>query len=971
MDIEQAIRQLPAAAQAVVCDRWESFRQAQGNAGEPGERVLATLPLVWFCSEFVARSCIREPRLLADLERSGDLLQSYSAQGHAERLQCALRGVADESALMARLRGFRRREMVRIAWRDICGWADLEEVTTDLSSLADACITASLELLQRWLSAELGTPHGATGQPLSLVVLGMGKLGAGELNFSSDIDLIFAYPERGETRGGSRQVSNERYFTRLGQRLIQVLNEPTGDGFVFRVDMRLRPFGDSSPLVASFDELENYYQTHGREWERYAMIKARVVAGDPEAGARLMELLRPFVYRRYLDYGAFSSLRGMKRLIESEVRRKGMESDIKLGAGGIREIEFIGQAFQLIRGGRDTGLQQRPILPVLQLLQERGLLPGYVVRQLIEAYRFLRRTEHRLQEYADQQTHKLPEDAAGRMRLALGTGFADWERFHAALEAHRSNVQEHFEQVFAAPQTRHAESDELELARVWRRELEPASARRALEGAGYREPESVLRQLEALHEGRRHQTLGDNGKQLLDRLIPLLLGVAGQMEQPDAALQRVLRLLEQILRRSAYLALLVENPMALSQLVRLCAASPWITHQLTRYPLLLDELLDPRTLYSPPGRAELEAELRQHLLPVAQEDLERQMELLRQFRHSNVLRVAAADVAEALPLMVVSDHLTDIAELVLQQALDLAWSHLTQRHGAPPGGVTGFAIIAYGKLGGIELSYGSDLDLVFIHASGAGTTDGARPLESTVFYARLAQRIIHILTTRTAAGMLYEVDTRLRPSGASGLLVSSFAAFARYQRDKAWTWEHQALVRARPVGGSGALGRDFQELRREVLSRPREPGELRREVVQMRSKMVRSHRSGKGGRFHLKQDPGGITDIEFMVQYAVLAWAHQHPELLDHTDNIRILERLAAAQLLQREEADLLADAYRSYRARLHRLVLQEAPPTVADSEFAGLREGVSRLWRKLIAPGATEQGISKNSRSPTIYGKE
>ncbi len=951
----KAIEQLPAEARASVQEYWDSYREALGDPDDPplSDQLLGALPLVWFCSQFVARSCIRDPRMLVDLDRSGDLHHPYPPGGHTERLQRALAGVSDESALMSRLRRFRQREMVRIAWRDLAGWADLAETTAELSRLADACIATSLELLQGWLNAELGAPHSAAGEPQSLVVLGMGKLGAGELNFSSDIDLIFAYPEKGETRGAGRSTSNERYFTRLGQALIRVLNEPTAEGFVFRVDMRLRPFGDSSPLVASFDELENYYQNHGREWERYAMIKARVVAGDVRAGERLMRLLRPFVYRRYLDYGAFASLRGMKRLIESEVRRKGMENNIKLGAGGIREIEFIGQAFQLIRGGREPALQKRPILTVLQLLREKELLPEYVVQQLVEAYHFLRRTEHRLQEYADQQTHKLPDDAEGRLRLALGMGFATWERFRERLERHRGNVQEHFEQVFAAPQTRHAESDGLELSALWRQELEREPSLQTLRSAGYRDPETVLRQLDGLRGGRRYQLLGDNGKRLLERLLPLLLGVAGRMEQPDEALDRVLRLLEQILQRSAYLALLVENPMALSQLVKLCAASPWITHQLTRYPLLLDELLDPRTLYAPPGRAELEAELRQHLLPVAQEDLERQMELLRQFRHGNVLRVAAADVADAIPLMVVSDHLTDIAEVVLRQTLDLAWNHLAERHGTPSdsGDGTGFAIVAYGKLGGIELSYGSDLDLVFIHAGESGATDGPRPVDNAVFYARLAQRIIHILTTRTAAGMLYEVDTRLRPSGASGLLVSSFAAFARYQRDKAWTWEHQALVRARPVGGSSTLGRRFQELRREVLSRPRQLETLRREVVEMRSKMVRSHRPGRREQFHLKQDPGGITDIEFMVQYAVLAWAHRHPELLDHTDNVRILERLAAAHLLTQEEAGLLADAYRSYRARLHRLVLQEAPPTVPCDQFRELRDGVGRLWRRLLAP--------------------
>ncbi len=943
---------LPATLRATVEERWTAYREACDAAGlTPSEKLLSSLPVVWACSEFVSRSCIHSPHLLEQLVQSGDLWQSYPERGYRKRLASQLEKVGDETTLMAALRTFRRREMMRIAWRDLAGWAELEETLRELSALAEACIETALERLDGWLRAELGTPSGPDGTSQSLVVLGMGKLGAGELNFSSDIDLIFAYPEEGETRGGNRNVSNERFFTRLGQDLIRVLNEPTADGFVFRVDMRLRPFGDSSPLVSSFEALENYYQIHGREWERYAMVKARVVAGDHSAGQRLMALLRPFVYRRYLDYGAFSSLREMKRLIESEVRRKGMEHNIKLGAGGIREIEFIGQAFQLIRGGREPALQERRILTVLEMLGQKGLLPGYVVRQLIDAYRFLRRTEHRLQEYADQQTHTLPVEEGGRERLAFSMGFDDWDRFSEALENHRRNVQEHFEQVFAAPQTRHAESDELDLSGVWRQELELEQTLQALRAAGYEEPEAVQRQLDLLYRGRRYQSLSERGKQLMDRLMPLLLGVAGRMEQADLALERVLQLLEQILQRTVYLSLLVENPVALSQLVRLCAASPWITRQLSHYPLLLDELLDPRLLYSPPGKEELEAELHQRLLSLAEDDLDGQMEQLRGFRHTNVLRVAAADVMEALPLMVVSDHLTDIAEVVLEQALELAWNHLVARHGRPPAASDekGFVIIAYGKLGGIELSYGSDLDLVFIHGGEEGETDGARPVASSVFYARLAQRIIHILTTQTAGGMLYEVDTRLRPSGASGLLVSSFDAFSRYQREKAWTWEHQALVRARPVCGSVTLGKEFQQLRREVLSRPRDGESLRCEVLEMRRKMYEAHAVREPDRFHLKQDPGGITDIEFMVQYAVLAWSHLHPELLDYTDNIRILERLGRVRLLAPEEAELLANAYRLYRARLHRLVLQEAPPVVAAGEFAVQRDGVIRLWQQLI----------------------
>jgi glutamate-ammonia-ligase adenylyltransferase len=908
-------------------------------------------------SEFVSQSLQRDTSLLPDLIATTDLFTRYDEGRYTARLHTVLEGCSDEKQLGELLRKFRRREMVRIAWRDLAGHADLIETTADLSHLADTCIELTLQRLYEGHCAQWGTPFSAEGEQQRLVVIGMGKLGAYELNFSSDVDLIFSYAEDGETRGGRRTLSNQEFFIKLGQTLIRTLDATTAYGFVFRVDMRLRPFGESSALAVSFDAMENYYQVHGREWERYAMIKARVVAGDQAAGAELMARLKPFVYRKYVDFGAFESLREMKEMIAREVKRRGMDDNVKLGAGGIREVEFIGQAFQLIRGGREPTLQRRRILTVLEALRGFNLLPDFVVDELVTAYIFLRNTEHRIQEWAEQQTHMLPTDEAGQARLACGMGFASWAEFEPVLREHMRLVHEHFEQVFAAPQTTHAASDEQDLTGIWQGSVDSELALATLQQLGYLEGEEMLRLLAQVRNGRSFQAMSAQGQMRMDHLMPLLLGAVAQSRAPDETLRRLLQLIEAIGRRSAYLALLVENPMALSQLVRLCSASPWIASHLSRFPQLLDELLDPRTLYTPPKREELSNEVRQRLMHIDAEDLEAQMEALRHIKQAHVLRVAAADVMEAVPLMVVSDHLTDIAEVMVEAAFDLAWRYLVARHGRPESCDarvcdTGFAVIAYGKMGGLELGYGSDLDIVFLHSkeSEGRATGGERPLDNSVFYARLGQRMIHILHTRTAAGELYEIDTRLRPSGASGLLVSSVDAFGDYQREQAWTWEHQALVRARFITGDAGIARAFEGVRSELLSRQREVVTLRREVREMREKMRASLSKAESGKFDLKQDPGGIADIEFMVQYAVLAWAHAHPQLLQWSDNIRLLETLARCGLISDAECALLCDAYRAYRARAHRLTLQQQPTVVEDSEFCELRAGVSALWQRMMA---------------------
>jgi glutamate-ammonia-ligase adenylyltransferase len=957
---------LPDPLVAGVARHWDDLTAtapALAQRIQADEARLGSLIRVWAASDFVARSCTRAPDMLAELIESGDLDRAYPTDALMRRLTAVAEAADAQGTLAVALRGTRLREMVRIAWRDLAGVADLAETLRELSWLADACVDAALGRLHVWEVARRGEPLGPRGEAQSLVVLGMGKLGGLELNFSSDIDLIFAYPDKGETNG-RRPVSNEEFFRALGQRLIKVLGEATAEGFVFRVDMRLRPFGDAGPLVTHFDALEHYYQTHGREWERYAMIKARPIAGDRAAGEALMRRLRPFVYRRYLDYGAFASLREMKGLIAREVERKGLRRNVKLGPGGIREIEFVGQAFQLIYGGRLPALQARGISDVLDQLAAEEIMPAYAVAQLQEAYGFLRRTENRLQAFDDRQTHDLPTDDLAKVRLAFAMGFDDWGGLVRALMNHVRRVEEQFQQVFAAPQSDEGDAANLGWVGIWAGSGSDAAALAHFQDGGFADGEAALQRVQRLRGSRTCRALTKNGRERLNALIPLLLGAVAGSDNPDETLERVLRLVESVARRSVYLALLVENPLALSQLVRLCSASAWIAEYLGKHPLLLDDLLTPGTLYEPLQPDALAGELEVFLSRVQEDDLEQQMDVLRHFQQTNMLRVAAADVTGGMRLMVVSDCLTWIAETVIRRVLDIAWREVTRKHGEPwcelDGRRTrpGFAVVAYGKLGGIELGYGSDLDLVFLHDSRGRNqmTDGPRPLDNPSFFVRLAQRIIHIIGTLTPAGVLYEVDTRLRPSGRSGLLVTSLQAFAEYQRSDAWTWEHQALVRARAVAGPEAMVDAFEAVRREILSRPRDLDALRIEVREMRERMRTELGARTPGCFDLKQDPGGIADIEFMVQYAVLAGAREHPELLVWSDNIRQLDALEQSGLMATEDATLLRDTYRALRRLGHLATLRGLrtafPEEAIDESLMTARRQVRALWARFMESG-------------------
>jgi glutamate-ammonia-ligase adenylyltransferase len=951
---------LPDVLREPLTGTWETFVQASVEAGftpPAAPEFIASLKRVWACSEFVSQVCQRDPAVLYRLLDDGCLLGDYAPGDHALKLARALQGVRDEAALSRVLREFRQQEMLRIAWRDLAGWAPLGEVLYDLSTLADACISDALGQINTWAVRQAG----ATAKQLvpSLVVLGMGKLGAHELNFSSDIDLIFAYPDV-NAAWHRRHESADEFYRRIGQQLIRVLDQQTADGFVFRVDMRLRPYGDSGPLAASFDAMADYYQLQGREWERYAMIKARPVAGPPQASAQLMKLLQPFVYRRYLDFGAFDSLRGLKEQIIREVERKGMQDNIKLGPGGIREIEFIVQAFQLVRGGREPVLQQRGVLVILDALAALGYLPAPVTSQLAEAYVFLRRTENRLQAWEDRQVHALPEDDTDRVRLAFAMGYADWDGFARELARHRGLVQEHFEQVFATPRDRVGEPQRDRtrgMGDVWRGAIDNTKAARALETAGYPEADEVLRWLAQFRKGPVSRFLGEQGRRRLDELMPQVLNAAAGGAQSLEVLKRMGALLEAVAGRTTYLSLLVEHPVALAQLAQLCAASSWIAALLAQHPILLDELLDPRSLFDPLDQSGLRDDLLVHMGGIPANDLEQQMDQLRQFRQAAMLHVAAADIITGLPVTRVADRLTAIAEVVLESVMQLAWNHLVGRYGRPGylrhGKLceAGFAIVGYGKLGGFELGYGSDLDIVFLHDSSGSEqhTAGPQVVDNHEFFTRLSQRIIHILNTFTSAGVLYEVDMRLRPNGNSGLLVSSMEAFEDYQQGSAWTWENQALIRARIVVGGADISRRFGRIRSSVLVRPRVTDKLQAEVVDMRRRMRQELDKTGTAQFDLKHGPGGIVDIEFMVQFMVLRWSGTHDALLLPTATLGLLLAIGSNGLLPAMDVEDLSNAYRALRERINHHVLQDAPAMIDQDELVAERAAVCRIWQQVM----------------------
>jgi glutamate-ammonia-ligase adenylyltransferase len=937
----------------------EQFRSLQ--AALP-ERLRAELPRVIACSEFVAGALIQDPRSLewfAACEAATPAAAAAAAQAANLEYASQVAGAADEPGVARLLREWRRREMLRIAWRDLCGRADVRETLRAVSDLGDACIRAAGAAAARLLEPVFGAPRDERGEAVQFIVLAMGKLGGRELNFSSDVDLVFLYAQAGRT-DGARSVDNEEYFNRLGRDVIRLLDRRDENGFVFRTDMRLRPFGDSGPLAVSLTSLEHYLQEHGRDWERYAWVKARAVVGAEAYGPAYAEFVRPFVYRRYLDFGVFDALRDMKALIEREVARHELDQHVKLGRGGIRELEFIVQSLQLVRGGSDRRLQNGVLLEVLPLLAGSKLLPRAAIAELTDAYLVLRRAENALQMIRDQQTHTLPTTAADRARLALAMGTDGWPAAARRIEGARAAVAARFRALlFGAP----GEPLHEDAGLSWL-DLDEVSIEEELRKGGFPPAEipSVAASLDQYRRAAPYRRLDEAGHRRVFVILARLLKSAAVHAQPAVA-QRVLRVLDSIGTRSSYLALLKEQPAALDRLIDVCAISAFLARQIAAFPLLLDELIDPNAFGELPSREGFAEALAARTDRLPADDPERQVEALRQFQKVAVFTVALADLTGRLPLMRVSDRLTDIAELILQCCMDLAWQQMTALHGVPHCGETAMslrpvavAVAGYGKLGGLELGYGSDLDLVFLHDSAGAIqmTAGDRPMDNGVFFLRLGQRIVHLLTMHSSAGRLYDVDMRLRPNGNGGFLMTGIEAFERYQREEAWTWEHQALLRARPVAGDRDLCEEFAAVRRRTLSAGLDQDTLRSDVAQMRLRMRSELSKSRDGQFDIKQDAGGIADIEFLVQYWVLAAAHEHPELLTYTDNVRQLEGLAAAAIVEAGTARWLAALYVDYRTVLHHLALEgdrdrDVERVVDAAPYAAARERMREIWREVF----------------------
>ena len=890
------------------------------------------------CSLFGARLLTKDALIL------DDLLQNHTKAYAIAEMQDFLHAakIMDESSLKKALRLLRQRVILRTIYRDLNGLADLHEVMQTTTNLAEIAIESAVKFNATWLQTSIN-------MPCSFIVIGMGKLGGAELNVSSDVDLIFAFEQN---QDWPAELSEQDFYNQLGKKVIAALSEITEDGFVFRVDMRLRPYGSEGVLVPNLDALEDYYQNNGREWERYAWIKGRVIAGW-QGGVE--KLLKPFVFRKYLDYGAINSMRDLKLQIHQDVNIKGKQDDIKLGRGGIREIEFIAQVFQLIRGGQDASLQIKPTLQVLNLLKNKGLLPEKTVSELTQAYVFLRNLEHRLMYVDDAQTQDLPKTDEAKARIAKAMSFANWAAFFSELNSHRIIVAQHFDATFNEKTQVETQPENLQAVAwydsVWQGALanelvtglEHSNAcLQALSDAGYSDAAQTLQQLHMLRNSSRYLRLPELSRQRFDTLMPLVIKQASLETNAGAALLRTINLLENICGRASYLALLAEFPQALHLVIQLCAASPWLAQYLAAHPILLDELLDTQNLYAAPNFVAMKQSLVQKMMELAG-DTEAQMNAMRHFKHAAIMRFAAQDVAGRLKLEILSDYLSALADVILQVSLPTIWQNLSFtcgkfKHLEMPK----FAVIGYGKLGSKELGYASDLDIIFLYDDDAS--------EASEIYARFAQRISSWFNTLTSAGLLYETDLQLRPDGNSGLLVSSVTAFREYQLNKAWVWEHQALTRARYVAGDASIGAAFEAIRIEVLTQTRDAQILKTEVINMREKM-RAAQTFVNGVFDIKHSIGGIIDVEFLVQYLVLIHANKYPQLTDNIGNIALLKRLGMLQIIDNDLAEKTAVAYRDYRLMQHAFKLQGATQMRVDySQVSTHASTVNALWNQVFA---------------------
>ena len=919
---------------------------------------------------FVSRTVEQTVEQTTDQDSDAQLQKNVDSEApspwvamYRSALDITLETVKTEDDLLKALREYRNQEMARVTFLDVLNKQDISTSLERVSALADVLLTGAYHWIYQHLAIRYGTPQN-NGEDMHMYILGMGKLGGKELNFSSDIDLIFSYPEKGETQGGRKSIEHQQFFTKLAQKLIQALNKITNDGQVYRVDMRLRPFGDSGPLVMHFAALEDYYQDQGRHWERFAMVKARVINDDNSEDVKwLNSILHPFTFRRYLDFTTLDALRNMKKLIATEIRRRRLNNNIKLGAGGIREVEFFAQSFQLIHGGREPALQSKSLLRTLDALTELDIVEKDVTEQLKHDYLFLRKVEHTLQQCQDRQTQTLPDSAWQQAALIEVMGFDSYSTFLNQLDATMARIHDHFNELVEESQDSHSDEDQLFIAcqDAWRLSLqEEEFAETFSEHLSSKDITGVYPILVAFKDKQRNYRIGQKGEDTLNKLLPEILYVLVNQHPNHISqvLKRLLGVIEAITGRTTYLDLLLENPDVLKQLVKLCERSDWIAQEIKRFPLLLDELLTPLYLGQQntdihTSKKEYQLELRETMLRIEQDDVEMLMDGLRQFKLCQQLRIAASDISESLPVNNVSDKLTVLAEVILEHVVNAAWMQMRQRYGVPShleGNDKGFAVIGYGKLGGYELGYGSDLDLVFLHNAPRGiSTDGNKSLEAQQFYIKLAQRIMHLLNTKTLFGQLYETDLRLRPSGNAGLLCCHIEGFEKYQTEEAWTWEHQALVRARAICGDVGLLKDFTRVRHTILSQVRDSKSLATDVCKMRLKMREHLLSKNNDKVDLKQCVGGITDIEFMAQYLVLANAQSADSMTTYPDNLRIFDTAVKARIIDPSTASKLQNAYLKLREQYHHLTLADTKYADQSEELDAIREQVRQHWDTLF----------------------
>lgn len=960
-EIERSAARLPASLRAELTDWTEALDERHPDSGlEAFAGRLEDLLRLVASSQFAAGI------LLRDWDRVGARGPAGLALRPMAEIDAALDDLVENAgtrpAFLRGLRRVRNRGLVRVLWHDLVGGGPVETTLAALSALAESLLDAA----RRYASAQIEPRFGPAvneGESQPLIVLAMGKLGGRELNFSSDIDLVFLYPAECQT-SGPRTISAHEFFAKVARETVALLEETTSDGFVYRVDTRLRPFGKSGPPVVSFAALESYLVEHGRGWERYAYVKARPVTGTAASihADRLMaDIVRPFVYRRYLDYGVFESLRDMQTLIAGEVRKRELADDVKLGPGGIREIEFIVQSLQLVRGGGAERLRTPELRSAMSAAVGDKDLSGDVARRLTEAYDLLRRVENAVQAIRDQQTHRLPASEADRDRLTAALGYPDWPALLDAISEARRFVSAQFRAIGRRDETDgQGDLERKRLESLWSSRADAAAWQAGMEALGLAEAERLAEFVAARAAALEVRRLDAVAAKRVRRFIANLLLTLKGRGNPETALHRTVEVAESVYRRSAYLALLNENPQVLGRLVDLCERSRYLSSVLVRHPVLLDELIDARIFDEPPAEGDISADLSRRLADLDESDTESRVAALADFKRATMFRIAVADFAGSIPLMKVSDRLTELAERIIAECLTMARSDLLRQFGEPTCEVDGvrqtadLGVIAYGKLAGLELSYSSDLDLVFVHDSRGAKqrSSGARSLDNQVYFSRLVRRLVHFLTTPSPAGILYEIDTRLRPSGRSGLLVSSIDAFERYQKEDAWTWEHQALLRSRPIAGSAIVAREFRRIRSLTLRERVRRQSLKDDVLSMRRKMRAQLDRSAPDRFDLKQGEGGIADIEFLVQYRVLLHAGDHPAVFRYPDNIRQLDALADAGYCRPEDAARLQDVYRSYRAYAHRQALDELAPFAPQTAFAEDRDFVTRLWRETFGRG-------------------